>query len=192
MKYLWIILTIALVSCSSKKQLSYLGESSLKETANYADYLLADFQDVTRGGVAYKALFAFSDHIDGGIFDFTFNEAISYTNWFNDFVYIIVPTELVPNLTTMVAEVEDIVFEDQFDVPLEKVPITSRNGNTGEIVTLSVKMITCKVARWETGDDEKLASIIQLFNSFYNPPRHINFKCKFDSLTELEEFKAGL
>jgi hypothetical protein len=160
------------------------------DPANYQSYLLPDFYDVTRGGIPYKALFGGAQFIDAGPFDYIFNDAIAYNNWFNDFVYIIVPTELVPNLVTMTSEVEDIVFEDQFDVPLEKVPITTRNGNTGEVTTLSVKMITCKVSRWENGDDEKLASIIQLFNSFYNPPRQITFPCRFNSLAELEAFKS--
>ena len=157
---------------------------------NYPDFLRDSFQDVKKGGIDYKAIFTFEENIVSEFYDYIFDDAIAYTNWINEAIYIIIPTELVPNLETMVDLVEDIVFEDQFDVVLDKSTITSRSGNTGDVVTLSVKMITCKVARWEDGDDEKLQSIINLFNSFYNPPRQITFDCKFNSLSDLEYFKT--
>jgi len=164
-------------------------ESVKFNASNYESFLVTEFKDISRGGISYKMLFAFAEWIDGSIFDFRFSTALEYTNWFNDFIYIIIPTELVPNLMTMTTLVEDVVFEDQFDVILAKETIETRNGAIGDIVTLSVKMVTCKVSRWEQGDDEKLASIVELFNSFYNPPRQIIFGCKFNSLQDLESFK---
>lgn len=163
--------------------------ASTFDANNYPVYLRDAFYDVNKGGTMYKAIFAFDQDVVGGVFDYSFVDAIAYTNWLNDYIYIIIPTELVPNLMTMTALVEDVVFEDQFDVILAKETIETRNGNSGNIATLFVKMVTCKVSRWEQGDDEKLASIVELFNSFYNPPRQITFSCKFNSLQDLEAFK---
>jgi hypothetical protein len=154
----------------------------------FEDYLVCDFNLVNRGGTDYHQLTAFSEYIDDR-FDLSFNSIEDYNKWLTDFIYIIIPSELIPSLVELSSFVEDIDVANQFNVVLSKTSITTRNAATYNIPCDVINMTPCKLLAWEKGDDDILQGIIEVWNS-YEDYRVIDFACKFDSLPELEAFKA--
>ena len=102
--------------------------------------------------------------------------------------YIIIPCEMLPDLNSMVDLVEDVDFE-QFDVKIEIQNITTRSGNNIDIPNKTIKFFICKLLKWDDGDKEQVAGIIQGWNAS-NPDRIIDFDCTFENEDELKKFIA--
>lgn len=144
-------------------------------------------------------------NIDGGI-DMDGSEPFNICNssdfrknkktkkWENkkiDYQYIIIPTDLIPNIKSMVQLVDDVLTDQAFVIHLSKEEIITRNNKKRDIGILPISFTPCTVIDWENGDDARLAAIIKQFNREYNPPIAIDFPCKFDSLQDFETFKQN-
>lgn len=154
----------------------------------FEDYLLPDFKEITRCGINYNQLLAFEQYIDDR-FDIVFSSIEEFETWLNDFIYIIIPSEMIPQLTDFIPMVEDIDNANQFDVILSEMDITTRNGEEKTVICDTLKMTPCKCLTWDNGDDSILDGIIYQWNEL-ETYRIIDFPCKFDSLADLEDFKA--
>jgi len=103
-----------------------------------------------------------------------------------DYKYIIIPCEKLPELNPMVDLVEDVYFE-QFDVKIETQNITTRIGNKIDIPNKTIKFFICKLLKWDVGDKEQVAGIIDDWNASNND-RIIDFDCTFENENELNNF----
>lgn len=158
--------------------------------ANYpAFFTPEDFVAITRCGITYYKVLAIAHYIDELPFDYSFDTEEAYQTWLTDFIYVIIPSELIPSLVELSSFVEDIDVANQFNVVLSKTSITTRNAATYSIPSDVINMTPCKLLAWEPGDDAILQGIIDVWNS-YEDYRVIDFACKFDSYAELEAFKA--
>ena len=108
-----------------------------------------------------------------------------------DYQYIIIPTDLIPNIKSMVQLVDDVLTDQAFVIHLSKEEIITRNNQKRDVGILPISFTPCTVIEWENGDDARLAAIIKQFNRGYNPPGAIDFPCKFDSLQDFETFKQN-
>ena len=108
-----------------------------------------------------------------------------------DYQYIIIPTDFIPNIKSMVQLVEDVLTDQAFVIHLSKEEIITRNNQKRDIGILPISFTPCTVIDWENGDDARLDAIIKQFNDEYNPPLAIDFPCKFDSLQDFETFKQN-
>jgi len=162
-------------------------ESSRFDAVKYDKIITGSFELIQRGGVEYMHIMAFSHYIDNYPFDFIKSED-DYQTWLTDFIYVIIPSELIPSLVELSSFVEDIDAANQFNVVLSKTSITTRNAATYNIPCDVINMTPCKLLAWEKGDDAILQGIIDVWNS-YEDYRVIDFACKFDSYAELEAFK---
>lgn len=105
-----------------------------------------------------------------------------------DYQYVIIPTDLIPELVNMSGLVDDVLTGDEFTFYLKSIEITTGNGKKKGVKTLPVSFTPCTVIEWEEGDDERLQLVIDMFNAIYNQPREIDFPCKFDNRMALDDF----
>ena len=133
-------------------------------------------------------------------FDFDISEVENYrfdfeTNtWVSTVVnyqYIIIPTDLIPLLVDSVGLVEGVLTGHEITVYLSNIGLIQRDGTEKNVKTLPISFTPCTILDWEEGDETQLQAIIDQFNASYNPPRKIDFPCKFDSLQDFETFKQN-
>lgn len=109
-----------------------------------------------------------------------------------NYQYVIIPTDLIPQLVNMSGLVDDVITGEEFTVYFNSIEITAGNGKKKGVKTLPVSFTPCTVIEWELGDDERLQGVIDMFNETYNPPREIDFTCKFDNRMALDDFIASV
>ena len=112
-------------------------------------------------------------------------------------IYVIIPTDLIPELVGFANLVQDVLTNETFTIYLDALDVECREG-VKTVPTLPVSFTPCTCISWdeatetESSDDEKLQGIIDRFNSLYKPPRKIDFDCKFDSKAEFDQFKINM
>lgn len=107
-----------------------------------------------------------------------------------DLIYVIVPTELIPELKANPdLTFFEILTSKAFDVVLAFEEVTDNTQTTSRVPSVVIKMVPVTLQRLDDGDSEKLAGIIALFNSRNEANRQINFNCLFSSYSEFIEFR---
>ena len=110
-----------------------------------------------------------------------------------DYQYIIIPADLLTQLTDITFLVENVHPEMSFNVILEREEVELRNEEKKQIAVNVLNMTPCSVLEWEGGDDENgsdnilLKGIVSMWNS-HNPSKIIDFPCRLKSVEALNEF----
>jgi hypothetical protein len=159
-----------------------------KDQMTHGQLIAEASSPIVRCGIDYYMVAMADESYNYQLFDYVFDSYEQLNQWLTDFIYVIIPSELIPSLVELSSFVEDIDVANQFNVILSKTSITTRNAATYNIPCDVINMTPCKLLAWEKGDDDILQGIIEVWNSYENY-RVIDFSCKFDSYAELEAFK---
>jgi len=156
--------------------------------SDFADYLQADFTQVSRGGITYNKLFAFTEHIDAR-FDHVFDNEEEMSEWLTDFVYFIVPTDFVPYISQYRAVVKEAYPQLAFNIVCSTETIEIAGVATA-VPSSVVNDLPGSAAYFDEPGIAIIDSIIASWNSA-NPNKIINPPYRFDSYKELIAYRES-
>lgn len=154
--------------------------------SSFADYLQADFSQVTRGGITYNKLFAFAEHIDER-FERAFASEEELQEWLTDFVYFIVPTDYVPFIKHYRSVVQEAYPHLAFNIVCRTETINIAGADT--VVPASVvNVLPGSAAYFDEAGIAIIDSIISSWNA-KNPAKMIPQPYRFDTYRELIAYR---
>ena len=156
---------------------------------NYSSVIVDAFEDIEVGGDSYKKLFAFSEYIDGYVFDKVFDTHEDFELWKleYEYKYFLIPLDLVQNIAHYAGFVYQTFPELIFDVVLESQTITVE-GVDVIVPSNQIKLIPCNCTHWSEEGLMLLEAVIENWNTAV-PNKTINFPIKFESFDLFKSFR---
>ena len=156
---------------------------------NYSGVIVNAFEDIEVGEDMYKKLFAFSQYIEGYVFETVFDTQEAFELWRleYEYKYFLIPLDLVPNIAHYAGFVYQTFPELIFDVVLERQTITVE-GVDVDVPVNQIKMIPCNCTHWSDEGVQLLEAVTENWNTSV-PNKVINFPVAFESFDLFKAFR---